>query len=63
MTYWAIIPAKPPAMNFEYELMFLGSPWPSKFASARLAASYDPNLMAVSGMILTTFNPLPLHEC
>lgn len=53
------MPAVPPAVNFEYELIFLASPWPSRFASARLAASYDPNLMAVSGMILITFNPFP----
>lgn len=59
-TYWAIIPARPPAANFEYELIFLASPWPSKLASARLAASYDPNLMAVSGIIFMTFNPLPV---
>lgn len=61
-TYWATIPARPPATNFEYELMFLASPWPSKLAKARLVASYDPNLMAVSGMIFTTFNPLPFSD-
>lgn len=62
VTYWATIPARPPATNFEYEFMFLASPWPSKLAKARLVASYDPNLMAVSGMIFTTFNPLPFSD-
>lgn len=69
------MPAMPPAVNLEYELILLGSLWPSSLARAFFAASYDPNyvrqqaildegscgltLIALSGMILITFNPLP----
>jgi hypothetical protein len=53
------MPAKPPEANFDHELRCFGSPWPSKLASARFAASYEPNLMAVSGMILMTLSPFP----
>lgn len=53
------MPAKPPAVNLDHPVSILVSPCPSRLARPLFAASYDPNLIADSGMILITFRPLP----